>query len=497
MAAPEEKVVLGFTLGKILGKGGFGFVKEAELNGQQYAMKVLTRNEDWNARDEELVKGEIEVMQTLDHPNIIKVISFDMHGKYPRDGGAVDDCVIIVMELAPGGTLFDILFFTDGFSEQIIRTYMTQLTSALKEMHDKGIAHRDIKPENTILDSNFNMKICDFGLSKETDGNSLMQTNAGTLSFKAPEIICGRTYDFGVDVFALGVMYFLMLTGGVPPFKSAAVTDKWFKCIAGKSGPKFWKKHKRAQKLIVSTCENMELAVHLFFWMVSYQPTERASIEDCIGHDWFNGPKIEGEDLKTVMKELANEALTKKRESPDSGGEISQKVRGMADDLDFDQKAPEDSSRFVHGFTYAIENSEHPYVLFKSIEKFVLDLGVEDKDIVFDEDEFIMNIKITFADQTEADIVMCAYREDDVDYLTFSRKRLEEADLSIEKTTKKAGMTHVNLLIKKIITQVCQQLGNMKLDDVKVQSLSESQINDVKEHMKKMMEEAGNTNVTN
>ena len=70
---------------------------------------------------------------------------------------------------------------------------MTQLTSALKEMHDKGIAHRDIKPENTILDSNFNMKICDFGLSKQTDGNSLMQTNAGTLPFQAPEIICGRT----------------------------------------------------------------------------------------------------------------------------------------------------------------------------------------------------------------------------------------------------------------------------------------------------------------
>ena len=71
---------------------------------------------------------------------------------------------------------------------------------------------------------------------------------------------------------------------------------------------------------------------------------------------------------------------------------------------------------------------------------------------------------------------ICAYREDGIDYLSF-------------KKDKEAGVLAVNMLIEKIITRHCQQLGNMKLDDVKEQPLSESQINDVREHMKKMMGE--------
>ena len=84
-------------------------------------------------------------------------------------------------------------------------------------------------------------------------------------------------------------MFFLMLTGGIPPFKSAATTDKWFKCIAGKVQEKFWKKQKKAAKKIKETCgEKMGLAAELFFWMCAYQPTERATLQDCSTHEWFN-----------------------------------------------------------------------------------------------------------------------------------------------------------------------------------------------------------------
>jgi len=417
MASEELKEVMGFKLGQVLGRGAFGFVKEASLNENTYAMKVLIKGSSgWNANEEETVNKEIEIMTKLDHPHIIKIVSHSMNASYPREGGA-EDCAIIVMELARVN-LFDILYFTDGFSEEITRTYLTQLVDAIGYMHGQGIAHRDIKPQNTLLDENFNLKICGFGLSKETDGHSLMHTNAGTLPFQAPEMLMSRPYDFGVDVFALGVMFFLMLTGGIPPFLSAATTDKCFKYIAGKCPERFWKKHKKAAKRIKKTCggeEEMRLAVELFFSMCAYQPTERATITDCAAHEWFNqqsslehrvncleetvsrvkrevdhltllkrgmnwfhdldqvdkdnavelltqgiqhhnglnqdilmdmetkfgitpvqtqqlykflySEKMEGEELKDVMKEIVNEAMARKREDPELGSEIDRAVR--------------------------------------------------------------------------------------------------------------------------------------------------------------------------
>jgi len=489
-AEPVYKEVMGFKLGQFLGHGAFGFVKEASLNGRTYAMKVLTKGSSgWNASEEEKVKEEIAIMQKLDHPHIIRVISFEMNAKYPRESGA-EDCVIIVMELAQGGNLFDVLYFTGGLTEEITRTYLAQLVDAIGAMHDLGIAHRDLKPQNTLLDSNFNLKICDFGFSKETHGASLMSTNLGTMPYQAPEILQSKDYDFKVDVFALGVLYFLMLTGGFPPFQSATETDNWFKYCSVKHEGKFWKRHIKLRKIITTTCggeEEMRLAVQLFFSMCAYQPGKRPTIQEVATHDWFNKPKMEGEELKTVMKQIVNIAMAKKREDPELGGEVSAAVRGM-EDLDFDQEAPEDPSRYVHGFTYAIVNSEHPYSLFKSIEEHLKTLGVEDNSIVFDEDEFTMNVQTEFEDQTVADILVRAYKEDGVDYLSFEKKKAEEEDFSFEKTAKMASMLAVNMLIEKIITKRCQQLGEMKINDVEEQPLSESQINDVREHMKKMME---------
>jgi len=490
MAAEQDKTVMGFKLGQVLGRGGFGFVKEAELNGHHYAMKVLTKgSKGWNSTEEKMVRAEIEIMKKLEHPHIIKVIEHNMNGKYPRDDGPDEDCVIIVMELAQGGNLFDILFFTDGFEESITRTYLYQLTDAIASMHTKGIAHRDIKPQNTLLDSNYNIKICDFGLSKQTDNASLMQTRLGTLPFQAPELLMGREYDFGVDIFALGVLYFLMLTGGVPPFKSAVTTDKWFKCIAGKAQDKFWKRHKAAKKKIMASCgaEGFDDAVQLFFWMCAYQPTERASIKNVADHVWLNKPKTEGAELAKTMKEVVNQAMIKKREDPEMNGQVSTRVRAMClSNMDMEAVAPprvfEGQDRFVPNFTYEIiagtEENQHPYVVFKSIEDFLLEVGLEDDQVVFNPERFEMDVEAQFAakDSESAKFKVLSYREGDANYISFKK-----GDPSI-------SQTGINLLIKKIIERHCQVLGEIKA--VEFKPTTTEQINDVIAHMQKMM--AGN-----
>jgi len=473
--AAVQKYVLGFEMGPVLGRGGFGFVKEASLNGNTYAMKIVEKGgAGWNSVEEKMVRDEIVIMEKLNHPNIIKVISHKMDGKYPREDGTEDDCVLIVMELARGGNLFDILFFTEGFDETVTRTYLTQLISALGAMHDLGICHRDIKPQNTLLDSNYNVKICDFGLSKETDGASLMTTTLGTRPFQAPEMIMRRDYDFGVDVFALGVCYFLMLTGGVPPFKEATVNDKWFKCIAGKAEEKFWKRHKAAKKKILKTCgeDGFQNATSLFFWMCAYQPTERATITDCHGHDWFNGPKTEGEALKTMMKKIVDVAMEKKKEDPELGGEVSKRVRAMCmADLDMDAEAPA-MDKFVPNFTYEIIE-DHPYIIFKSIEDFLDQNGIPKDDVKFDPETFEMSFQAQFANNLKALINIYAYREGETNYLSF-QKVVGSAD------------TAPNMLISKVVDKHCQQLGDLKqATEAYDKPVTAEMIDDVLKHMEK------------
>lgn len=470
MAAKE---VLGFQLGQVLGRGGFGFVKEATLNGNTYAMKIVEKgNAGWNAQEEKMVRDEIAIMTKLNHPNIIKVISSKMDGKYPREDGSEDDCVIIVMELARGGNLFDVLFFTDGFDETVTRTYLGQLISAVAAMHELGICHRDIKPQNTLLDSNFNVKICDFGLSKETDGASLMSTTLGTRPFQAPELIMRRDYDFGVDVFALGVCYFLMLTGGVPPFKEATVNDKWFKCIAGKAEEKFWKRHKAAKKKIQALCgDGFQTAVSLFFWMCAYQPTERATITDCHGHEWFSGPKTEGEALKSTMKGIVDIALEKKKEDPELGGEVSKRVRAMClANYDMEARAPE-INRFVPNFTYEIVE-DHPYLVFMNIETYLDDNGIDKDDIQFNDETFEMDFEAVFANNHLAKIKISAYREGEQDYIAF-RKDVEGGDV-----------TGPNMLILKVIDKICNQLGGLKEQSEDFDKpINTEMVDDVLKHM--------------
>ena len=101
---------------------------------------------------------------------------------------------------------------------------------------------------------------------------------------------------------------------------------------------------------------------------------------------------MEGEKLKTVMKAIVNDAMARKREDPELGCQVSKAMRGMTrGTLDLTKVAPEDPSRYIFGFTYAIANNEHPYILFKSIEDYLKEKQeVADEDIEFDEDKFTM-----------------------------------------------------------------------------------------------------------
>lgn len=138
--------------------------------------------------------------------------------------------------------MFDFVADTGKFSEKVSRTYFHQMMNGIHYMHEKGYAHRDIKPENLLLSDTFVLKIADFGFScllKGRDGKGVLRTKLGTEGYMAPEIFSKEYEGRKIDIFAAGVILFIMYSG-TPPFEKATTTDPYYKLIKDKKMLIFW-----------------------------------------------------------------------------------------------------------------------------------------------------------------------------------------------------------------------------------------------------------------
>ena len=162
------------------------------------------------------------------------MIEYNKDGIVEKENGKKEAVIYIVLELATGGELFDYVATTGRFSETIARFYFRQLIEGLDYVHQKGVTHRDLKPENLLFDSEFNLKIADFGFAAPTvgkDGKGFLLTKLGTESYMSPEIHAKKPYvGTAADIFAAGIILFIMITGH-PPFSRAMPTDNFYKFI--------------------------------------------------------------------------------------------------------------------------------------------------------------------------------------------------------------------------------------------------------------------------
>ena len=151
---------------------------------------------------------EIKVLKTLKHPNIIRL----------EDTFETSDRIYMVMEMMMGGELFDHVVEKGTLSEEEASTIVRKVTSAVAHMHALDIIHRDLKPENLLLTSkgkDAEVKLIDFGLAKETPDN-LARSFLGTRGYLAPEMLQRHSYDKAIDIWALGVIVFVLLCGCLP-----------------------------------------------------------------------------------------------------------------------------------------------------------------------------------------------------------------------------------------------------------------------------------------
>ena len=194
-----------------LGEGIFGSVKlgvEKKTN-QRVAIKIIKKNKAKES-DIELVRNEIDIMKLCYHPYVVHLLDHFENGEY----------IFIVMEYIKGGSLTDYMKNNKfDFTERRAAELIYQLAKGLKYLHKYGIIHRDLKPDNIMLteaSDKGNIKIMDFGLSKILGKKEKSVDGFGTLTFVSPEVLIRKPYNKEVDIWSLGVILYLMLSGDLP-----------------------------------------------------------------------------------------------------------------------------------------------------------------------------------------------------------------------------------------------------------------------------------------
>ncbi len=201
-----------YRIKSLLGEGGMGRVYRAEMDGVQFALKVLPGNLLTNEHAQTRFAHEADTLSQIRHPNICNLVEVFR--------SSADD-LVIVLEYSPGRSLQDILSQKAKQSLAFSLEVIDQLTSALHQAHARNIFHRDIKPGNILVEGYPQeqpiVKLIDFGIAKHADTH-LTRTGMliGTPSYMAPEQWQGKTVGAATDIWALGVLLIKMVTGSLP-----------------------------------------------------------------------------------------------------------------------------------------------------------------------------------------------------------------------------------------------------------------------------------------
>lgn len=277
-----------FEIIKDLGSGAFSVVKLARQtdSGKLFALKVIKEEALKNDLTMVSFKNEIEIMQEISHPYIVNLVDYTTEGVLRLENGSEKESIIyLTLELAKGGELFDFIAQTGSFSEPVTRYYFHQIIEAFEYLHAQGISHRDMKPDNIMMDEEFNLKIADFGFSSKAATNESFK---GTRSYMAPEILVGvKYYGPMVDIFAGGIILFIMLTG-MPPFQMAHPKDNLYKYACLNRMDQFWKFHFQHQEGGKSFFSKS--FIDLINWIFNFDHTVRPSLSEIKEHEWYNGP---------------------------------------------------------------------------------------------------------------------------------------------------------------------------------------------------------------
>ena len=206
-----------YNFKKLLGKGSFGEVWEAEnkMNQNKVAIKIISKKTLHNDPGlKKQMKLEFDLLKKLDHPNVMRIFdAFENHSD-----------IYIISEFLSGGEL-DKKTQNRFLSEKEVSKIIYQILKALAYCHSLGVAHRDLKPENAMYenkDHDSALKLIDFGLSAIVDQKHICKDILGSPLYMAPEVVSRNPYNQKCDIWSCGIMMYTFLSSHVP-YKSTTI----------------------------------------------------------------------------------------------------------------------------------------------------------------------------------------------------------------------------------------------------------------------------------
>lgn len=252
----------------VLGQGAFSVVYKAlhrKTENLRCIKKIKISN--FTKADEENIMNEIKILKMIDHPHIMKIYEY-----YEKN-----DHLYIVTEYLAGGELFERIEKTTKFTEAVAAKYISQILMAISYLHSNNIIHRDIKPENVVFENHdfeANLKVIDFGTSREVVQQKKLNTKMGTAYYIAPEVL-KKNYDFKCDVWSCGVILYVFLCG-YPPFNGSSEEKIVKRVIEGKLV------FPKEEWSLIS-----EEARMLITRMLTYDPEKRPNADQVLSDPWF------------------------------------------------------------------------------------------------------------------------------------------------------------------------------------------------------------------
>eukprot|EP01054_Gregarina_sp_Poly1_P000213 Gregarina_sp_Poly_1__212@NODE_104_length_14336_cov_169_911977_g91_i0_p2_GENE_NODE_104_length_14336_cov_169_911977_g91_i0NODE_104_length_14336_cov_169_911977_g91_i0_p2_ORF_typecomplete_len1399_score245_74Pkinase/PF00069_25/1_2e72Pkinase_Tyr/PF07714_17/1_8e44PH/PF00169_29/9_9e18Kinaselike/PF14531_6/2_9e16Kdo/PF06293_14/5_5e11EFhand_1/PF00036_32/0_84EFhand_1/PF00036_32/1_1e05EFhand_7/PF13499_6/4_7e08EFhand_7/PF13499_6/3_9e03Pkinase_fungal/PF17667_1/6_6e03Pkinase_fungal/PF17667_1/7_4e08EFhand_6/PF13 len=272
-----------FQLEEIIGQGKFSIVYKAieKATNMTYAIKVINKSR-MTQHEKDLLRGEMSILRLLRHPHVI----------YLKSLVATREVLHIIMELVPGGELFDAIAIKGHLSETVVNRLTCQLLKTLVYLHKAGIVHRDLKPENILLTNKdvdkADVKIADFGLSCLCGPTEKLFQPCGTLVYVAPEVLTLQGYSHPVDLWSLGVIVYLLLAGRLPfPImrnSGMSVLTEREKFYRPKFDSLVWRNVSRSAQDFISK-------------LLELRPERRMTASESLNHIWIKNPSAVLKDV--------------------------------------------------------------------------------------------------------------------------------------------------------------------------------------------------------